>query len=348
MARRASPRRRSRRWLTALAGAVARVPRIPRGQSLVEFALVLPVMLILLAGALDLGRVFYANISLDGAAREGALQAARTPDSFIDAADCDQDGNLVVCRVQMETRGSMTEVSPGDIELACSVSGCPAQAGSTVTVTVRGTFRLLTPLLAAVFGGTDLPITSSATAQIEYLPPANTATAPPGPVASFTADDTTGTDTLTVQFTDTSTGPATQWQWDFGDGTTSIEQNPSHEYTAPGDYTVTLTAINLTGVDIEVKASYIEVQASPTPTPEGTPSPTPSPTVAPTPSCVYIPNVIGASPSTAQALLVNAGFIPDLFGALSTGTKGKIQAQHPDHTQCQAAGTHASVHYRPS
>ncbi|MHB8891149.1 MAG: PKD domain-containing protein [Candidatus Limnocylindrales bacterium] len=271
MARRASPRRRSRRWLTALAGAVVRVPCIPRGQSLVEFALVLPVMLILLAGALDLGRVFYANISLDGAAREGALQAARTPANFIDDADCDQDSNLVVCRVQMETRGSMTEVAPGDIELACSISGCPAQAGSTVTVTVRGTFRLLTPLLAAVFGGTDLPITSSATAQIEYLPPAHTATAPPDPVANFTADDTTGMDTLTVQFTDTSTGPATQWQWDFGDGTTSIEQNPSHEYTAPGDYTVTLTAINLTGVDIEVKASYIEVEASPTPTPEGTP-----------------------------------------------------------------------------
>ncbi|MHB8891150.1 MAG: PASTA domain-containing protein [Candidatus Limnocylindrales bacterium] len=63
---------------------------------------------------------------------------------------------------------------------------------------------------------------------------------------------------------------------------------------------------------------------------------------------MYVPNVIGASPSTAQALLVNAGFIPDLFGDLSTGTKGKIQAQNPDHTQCLASGTHVSAHYRPS
>ena len=49
------------------------------GQSLVEFALVLPVFLLFFAAALDLGRVFYANITLNNAAREGAFQAAITP-----------------------------------------------------------------------------------------------------------------------------------------------------------------------------------------------------------------------------------------------------------------------------
>ncbi|NLE96495.1 MAG: PKD domain-containing protein, partial [Propionibacterium sp.] len=47
-----------------------------------------------------------------------------------------------------------------------------------------------------------------------------------------------------IQFTDRSTDPdgdIATWAWDFGDGTTSTEQHPSHTYAAPGDYTVTLT-----------------------------------------------------------------------------------------------------------
>lgn len=46
----------------------------------------------------------------------------------------------------------------------------------------------------------------------------------------------------TVQFTDTSTPASeiTSWYWDFGDGTTSTEQNPTHVYTVDGVYTVTL------------------------------------------------------------------------------------------------------------
>ena len=45
--------------------------------------------------------------------------------------------------------------------------------------------------------------------------------------------------TLTVNFTDTSSG-ATSWSWDFGDGTTSTLQNPSHTYATAGNYTVAL------------------------------------------------------------------------------------------------------------
>src|SRR4051812_15839844 len=60
-----------------------------RGQSLVEFALVLPVFLVFLAAALDLGRVFYANISLNNAAREGAFEAAKHPQAFGAGQSCD-------------------------------------------------------------------------------------------------------------------------------------------------------------------------------------------------------------------------------------------------------------------
>ncbi|HOT03148.1 MAG TPA: PKD domain-containing protein [Methanolinea sp.] len=46
---------------------------------------------------------------------------------------------------------------------------------------------------------------------------------------------------LTVAFTDTSTGAPSQWIWNFGDGYLGMERNPIHTYTAPGNYTVTLT-----------------------------------------------------------------------------------------------------------
>src|SRR4051794_14391806 len=237
-----------------------------RGQSLVEFALLLPVLLVFLAGALDLGRVFYANITLHNAAREGAMQAARTPTNYVRNANCNAASNLVTCRVQFEAKGSAISIAATDIDLTCSISGCPAQAASFVTVTVHGQFRLVTPLLSAVFGGQTLNLTSTATAQVEYLPNAATATAPPAPVADFTGTPRSGTGTLTVSFTDTSSGSPTEWQWDFGDGNMSIVQHPTHTYSAPGTYTVRLTAINITGADIETKSGYITVDAVPTAT----------------------------------------------------------------------------------
>ena len=44
----------------------------------------------------------------------------------------------------------------------------------------------------------------------------------------------------TVQFTDTSTGQPSEWSWSFGDGATSAEASPTHVYTTPGTYVVTL------------------------------------------------------------------------------------------------------------
>lgn len=79
------------------------------------------------------------------------------------------------------------------------------------------------------------------------------------PVTAFTANTTAGLAPLTVQFTDTSTGSPTSWNWTFGDGGTSSEQNPQHTYTTPGLYTVTLNATNEYGSDYELKTDYITV-----------------------------------------------------------------------------------------
>ncbi len=68
---------------------------------------------------------------------------------------------------------------------------------------------------------------------------------PGTPVADFTATPATGPSPLTVQFTDISriekSQSITGWEWDFGDGGASTEQNPSHVYTTAGTHSVTLT-----------------------------------------------------------------------------------------------------------
>ena len=82
------------------------------------------------------------------------------------------------------------------------------------------------------------------------------------PEAAFSANVTTGVGSLAVQFTD-ETEPGNldvlTWAWDFGDGATSGMQHPSHTYTQPGTYTVTLTTGSTEGPDTEIKAGYITV-----------------------------------------------------------------------------------------
>ncbi|GEM_PF-1433313 len=67
----------------------------------------------------------------------------------------------------------------------------------------------------------------------------------PSLVPGFTASLRTGYDPLTVQFTDTSAGGPTSWNWSFGDGQFSTAQNPLHTYTGDGLYTVRLTVSSL-------------------------------------------------------------------------------------------------------
>jgi PKD repeat protein len=75
----------------------------------------------------------------------------------------------------------------------------------------------------------------------------------------FVASPTAGYEPLTVQFTDSSTGSPTSWYWDFGDGSSSSAQNPSHTYYSDNTYDVFLRVTNAVGVDSLKKLSYIHV-----------------------------------------------------------------------------------------
>jgi len=91
-------------------------------------------------------------------------------------------------------------------------------------------------------------------------------------VADFSGPPTSGCIPLTVSFTDASTGPVTSWSWDFGDGGSSTAENPSHQYTSPGNYTVSLTVTSATCNDTETKTSYIAVSDVVTANFSGTPT----------------------------------------------------------------------------
>lgn len=83
------------------------------------------------------------------------------------------------------------------------------------------------------------------------------------PIANFHADQTTGCDELTVVFTDDSSNDPDTWLWNFGDGNTSDQQNPTHTYTNPGVYTVSLTVTNAFGADTFEQTDYISIGETP-------------------------------------------------------------------------------------
>ncbi len=77
---------------------------------------------------------------------------------------------------------------------------------------------------------------------------------PPAPY--FSANKVYTCDGL-ISFDDNSLNNPQTWAWDFGDGNTSNEQNPDHEYTVSGVYTVSLEVGNSFGTQELVKTDYI-------------------------------------------------------------------------------------------
>lgn len=83
------------------------------------------------------------------------------------------------------------------------------------------------------------------------------------PTAGFSADPVDGFVPLDVTFADESEANGaeiTAWAWEFGDGGTSAEQNPTHSYQLAGVYTVKLTVTNAEGSDTATKTDYITVE----------------------------------------------------------------------------------------
>ncbi len=84
----------------------------------------------------------------------------------------------------------------------------------------------------------------------------------PPALAEFVAKPLAAAVGATIQFTDLSNpglDPITSWYWEFGDGTTSTVQNPTHAYTSAGQYTVKLRVTNIVGGTTKIRTNYITV-----------------------------------------------------------------------------------------
>src|SRR5207247_9700312 len=110
-------------------------------------------------------------------------------------------------------------------------------------------------LTAVGAGGTNVR------ARANYIVVTN-APPPLQPVADFQADPTNGPAPLTVSFINLSQR-ATNYLWDFGDGSQSGPQSPSKTYTNAGVYTVTLTVLGAGGSDVRTRPNYIVVTNRP-------------------------------------------------------------------------------------
>ena len=143
------------------------------GQSLVEFALVVPLLLLIFSGAADLGRAFYNQVALENAVKEGSLYGARFPLCGNPSSLC-MDPNTVSWRVQHETRnksGAVTYaslVTPTVNECRNTATGLrrptveDCVAGDTYVVRAQLTFEPITPIISNIIGRITLTSQSDA------------------------------------------------------------------------------------------------------------------------------------------------------------------------------------------
>jgi Flp pilus assembly protein TadG len=123
------------------------------GQQIVEFALVLPILLMVLLGVLDLGRSFYTYVELTNAAREAARYTAVN--------------NIPASSTQVTQEFSSVS---GCVGGTLTLTGAGGGRGNPYTVTVTCQFHLLTPFMGNLVGAgasNNITIHSNATFVIE-------------------------------------------------------------------------------------------------------------------------------------------------------------------------------------
>ena len=267
-----------------------------RGQSVVEFALILPVLLFTLLFAIDFGRLFFTYIQLTNAAREAVSYGATQPmDEAGMAAHATQEKNA-----QGQTgEGTWTLTSacatPGGAAIACASAAGGTGSGNTLTVTLSQPFSFMTPFVNLFFGG-PLDIDTSATSAVLVTAPGSGGGGPGSCAAPTVATFVATSVDLTVTVDPTGSEPTigicaiSGYNWDFGDGEVAAGSTvpATHDYSLPGTYTITLEVTNQGGSATHTETVTVPF-VGPTPTPTATPGPTPTPTPGPTPTPTATP-----------------------------------------------------------
>lgn len=221
--------------------------------------MVAPVLLIIVLVGIDFGRVYLGYINLQQMARLAANFAAdhagawdATPDPAVQARYQElitNDMRAINCEPPRDAGGNVDffdPVFPGGFDL-----GDPAE------VRLSCEFAIITPIIGNVLGS-KIPVRASAVFPVKEGAVASTPGGPGGsvapPIADFTASPTSGYAPLEVTFVDTSRNGPNEWQWNFGNGTSSSRGPHIRTYTCadttPGavcTFFVTLTVRNAGG-----------------------------------------------------------------------------------------------------
>jgi Flp pilus assembly protein TadG len=133
--------------------------RAEKGQSLVEFSLGLVMILIIVSGLLDLGRLYFTFVALEDAAGEAALYLSLNP-HCVHATDGTECANPNNADYRVRNSGGQ-EVDWSKAKITFDVPS-PYGVGEAVKVTVQYSYGLLTPIIPRITGIN--PITMSASA----------------------------------------------------------------------------------------------------------------------------------------------------------------------------------------
>ena len=122
--------------------------RRERGQELVEYALILPIMMLILMSILDLGRAVYYYSAINNSAREGARYGVINPD--------DPAG------IEAVVRNKAVVLNPANLTVVIS-----SPDEDTVRVTLTYQFTPITPIVGTLLGSNEVTLGSQATMRIE-------------------------------------------------------------------------------------------------------------------------------------------------------------------------------------
>lgn len=145
------------------------------GQSLVEFAFVVPLFFLLLFAIFDFGRLFYVQMTLQNAVRQAgryAVTGNHLPDPLHPGSDLSRVASIIKTAQQAAAGLDVTSIK---VSSASGGSGSAGGPGDTVTISLSTNLKLITPLIGRFFGAKGVyPFTVSVSFKNEPFSPAKT------------------------------------------------------------------------------------------------------------------------------------------------------------------------------
>jgi Flp pilus assembly protein TadG len=145
------------------------------GQGLAEFALVLPIFLLLFMAVIDFGSAVFTYNSLTNAAREGARLAIVNQDMPSVIARAEHQVAIAEITAPNVTVNYYQQASDGSPDLSSTCS--PAAVGCLVVVSFEATYHPLTPIIGRILFSSGVTFTAKSVLTVEYSCPNSSHTA---------------------------------------------------------------------------------------------------------------------------------------------------------------------------